>query len=184
VVANFEPDKFGAFFYFEAKHFRMIDDYGRMLSRDKGKKMSDSFSFSFFLSECPIFVRLWWRMNYNEEKLSRLHFCFCIFSFMSPSFFIIEIKRNFDRKNLWKYQKNPSISQKGVPPQDPYFLKNGQINRVTKFSSTSRPTESDSEKKLVTTLDSRRGNCIWNCMEMNRSLFLFTQFQMQWAITD
>ena len=69
-------------------------------------------------------------MNYNEEKLSRLHCCFCIFSFMSPSFFIIEIKRNFDRKNLWKYQKNPSISQKGVPPQDPYFLKNGQINRV------------------------------------------------------
>ena len=86
-------------------------------------------------------------MNYNEEKLSRLHFCFCIFSFMSPSFFIIEIKRNFDRKNLWKYQKNPSISQKGVPPQDPYFLKNGQINRVTKFSSSSRPTESDSKKK-------------------------------------
>ena len=33
---------------------------------------------------------------------------------------------------------------KGVPPQDPYFLKNGQINRVTKISSTFRPTESDS----------------------------------------
>ena len=69
--------------------------------------------------------------------------------------------------------------RKGVPPQDPCFLKNGQTNRVTNFSSTFRHTESDSEKKLVTNLDSRRGNCIWNCVEMNRSLFLFTQFQMQ-----
>ena len=41
---------------------------------------------------------------------------------------------------------------KGSPPQDPYFLKNGQINRVTKFSSTSRSTESDSEKNWVVTL--------------------------------
>ena len=40
-----------------------------------------------------------------------------------------------------------TLRKKGVPPQDPYFLKNGQINRVTKFSSTSRPTESDSKKK-------------------------------------
>ena len=38
--------------------------------------------------------------------------------------------------------------QKGLPPQDPYFLKNVQINRVTNFSSTFGPTESDSEKKL------------------------------------
>ena len=41
---------------------------------------------------------------------------------------------------------------KGVPPQDPYFLKNGQINRVTKVSSTFGPTESDSEKNWVVTL--------------------------------
>ena len=41
---------------------------------------------------------------------------------------------------------------KGSPPQDPCFLKNGQINRVTKVSSTFRPTESDSEKKWVTCL--------------------------------
>ena len=47
-----------------------------------------------------------------------------------------------------------------VPPQNPYFLKNGQINRVTKVSSTFRPTESDSEKKLGGYLDSRRGNWI------------------------
>ena len=38
--------------------------------------------------------------------------------------------------------------RKGVTPQDPCFLKNSQINRVTKVSSTFRPTESDSEKKL------------------------------------
>ena len=31
-------------------------------------------------------------------------------------------------------------TEKGVPPQDPYFLKNGQINRVTKVSSTFSPT--------------------------------------------
>ena len=37
---------------------------------------------------------------------------------------------------------------KGSPPSGPlFFLKNGQINRVTKVSSTFRPTESDSEKK-------------------------------------
>ena len=41
---------------------------------------------------------------------------------------------------------------KRFPPQDPYFLKNGQINRVTNFSSTFGPTESDSEKKWVVTL--------------------------------
>ena len=42
---------------------------------------------------------------------------------------------------------------KGFSPQDPYFKKNGQINRVTNFSSTFGPTESDSEKKnLVVTL--------------------------------
>ena len=47
-----------------------------------------------------------------------------------------------------------------VPPQNPYFLKNGQINRVTKVSSTFGPTESDYEKKLGGYLDSRRGNWI------------------------
>ena len=45
-----------------------------------------------------------------------------------------------------------SLHQKEIPPQDPYFLKNGQINRVTKFSSTFGPTESDSEKNWVVTL--------------------------------
>ena len=35
----------------------------------------------------------------------------------------------------------PYPPAKGVPPQDPYFSKNGQINLVTKFSSTFRPTE-------------------------------------------
>ena len=54
--------------------------------------------------------------------------------------------------------------QKGVPPQDPFFSKNGQINRVTKVSSTFRPIESDSEKKLGGYLDSRRGNWIWKYM--------------------
>ena len=42
--------------------------------------------------------------------------------------------------------------KKGFPPQDPYFLKNGQINRVTNFSSTFGPIESDSEKNWVVTL--------------------------------
>jgi len=37
------------------------------------------------------------------------------------------------------------------PLRTPIFLKNGQINRVTKVSSTFRPTESDSEKKWVVT---------------------------------
>ena len=37
---------------------------------------------------------------------------------------------------------------KGSPPSGPLFLKNGQINRVTKVSSTFGPTESDSEKKI------------------------------------
>ena len=52
------------------------------------------------------------------------------------------------------------IFGKGVPPQDPYFLKNGQINRVSNFSSTLRPTESDSAKKLGGYLDSKRGSWI------------------------
>ena len=50
--------------------------------------------------------------------------------------------------------------KKGLPPQDPYFLKNGQINRVSNFSSTLRPTESDSAKKLGGYLDSKRGSWI------------------------
>ena len=42
---------------------------------------------------------------------------------------------------------------KGFPPQTPsFFLKNSQINRVTKVSSTFGPTESDSEKIWVLTL--------------------------------
>ena len=52
------------------------------------------------------------------------------------------------------------IPGKGFPPQDPYIFKNGHINRVTKFSSTFGPTESDSENKLGVYLDSRRGNWI------------------------
>ena len=54
----------------------------------------------------------------------------------------------------------PKLTQKRVLPQVPYFLKNGQINRVTKFSSTFRPTESDSVNR-------------------NRDLFISMQFQMQ-----
>ena len=41
-----------------------------------------------------------------------------------------------------------ACNSKGVPPQDPYYFKNGQINRITKVSSTFRPTESDSENKI------------------------------------
>ena len=48
--------------------------------------------------------------------------------------------------------------KKGVPPQDPYFLKNGQITRVTNFSSTFGPSESDSEKKLGGYRDCDRGS--------------------------
>ena len=40
---------------------------------------------------------------------------------------------------------------KEVPPRDPYFLKKGQITRVTYFSSTFRPSESDFEKNWVVT---------------------------------
>ena len=40
------------------------------------------------------------------------------------------------------------------------FEKNGQINRVIKVSSTFRPTESDSEKKMGGYLNSRRGKWI------------------------
>ena len=39
------------------------------------------------------------------------------------------------------YKSLALLAGKGVPLQDPYFLKNGQINRVTNFSSTFRPTE-------------------------------------------
>ena len=34
----------------------------------------------------------------------------------------------------------------GISPSGPSFLKNGQINRVTNFSSTYRPTKSDLQK--------------------------------------
>ena len=114
IEANFEPDKFGAFFSFGAIHVRRMGDHGRMISRDKGKKMLDSFSFSFFFihSECPIFVRLWWRMNYNEEKLFCLHFYFCFFSFMSPNCSINEIKRKIDHKIL-KYFNIFGIKSRG-----------------------------------------------------------------------
>ena len=44
-----------------------------------------------------------------------------------------------------------ACNSKRVPPQDPYYFKNGQINRITKVSSTFRPTESDSEKNWVVT---------------------------------
>ena len=46
------------------------------------------------------------------------------------------------------------------PLRTPIFLKNGQISRVTKVSSTFGSTESDSEKKLGGYLDSRRGNWV------------------------
>ena len=50
---------------------------------------------------------------------------------------------------------------KEIPPSGPlFFFKNGQINRVTNFSSTFGPTESDSEKTLCGYLDSRRENWI------------------------
>ena len=57
-------------------------------------------------------------------------------------------------------EKFSMIAPKGLPPQDPYFLKNGQINRVTNVSSTLRPTESDSAKKLGGYLDSKHGSWI------------------------
>ena len=42
-----------------------------------------------------------------------------------------------------------ALSQKGLTPQDPLYFFYGQTHRVTKFSGTFRPTEHDSEKKLV-----------------------------------
>ena len=63
-------------------------------------------------------------------------------------------------RRLTLMRQSESIKIKGVPPQDSSFLKNGQINRVTNFSSTFGPTESDSEKKLGGYLDSRRGKWI------------------------
>ena len=52
---------------------------------------------------------------------------------------------NFNLDLEYDWLTNRELTEvKGVPPQDPYFLKNGQINRVTKISSTFRPTESDS----------------------------------------
>ena len=44
--------------------------------------------------------------------------------------------------------QNSKIKERESPLRTPIFLKNGQINRVTKFSSTFRPTESDSQKKI------------------------------------
>ena len=43
------------------------------------------------------------------------------------------------------------VVQRGSPLRTPYIFK-GQINRVTKVSSTFRPTEHDFEKKWVITL--------------------------------
>ena len=46
-----------------------------------------------------------------------------------------------------------NLRLKEIPPSGPlFFFKNGQINRVTNFSSTFGPTESDSEKNWVVTL--------------------------------
>ena len=44
------------------------------------------------------------------------------------------------------YQNVRTLLQWESPLRTPIFLKNGQINRVTKVSSTFGPTESDSEK--------------------------------------
>ena len=39
---------------------------------------------------------------------------------------------------------------KGISPSGPlFFFKNGQINPVTKFSSSFEPTESDFEKNWI-----------------------------------
>ena len=43
----------------------------------------------------------------------------------------------------------PSCQIKGLTPQDPLYFFYGQTHRVTKFFGTFRPTEHDSEKKLV-----------------------------------
>ena len=59
-----------------------------------------------------------------------------------------------------KVQYKLILNKRESPLRTPIFLKNGQINRVTKVSSTFRPTESDSGKKLGDYLDSRRGNWI------------------------
>ena len=52
------------------------------------------------------------------------------------------------------------IEPRDSPLRTSIFFKNGQINRVTNFSSNFGPTESDSEKKLGGYLDPRRGNWI------------------------
>ena len=44
------------------------------------------------------------------------------------------------------------LHRKGFPLRTLICLKYGQINRVTNFSSTFGPTESDSEKNWVVTL--------------------------------
>ena len=54
-----------------------------------------------------------------------------------------------------KTESSILFQKRDSPIRTPIFLKNGQINRVTNFSSTFGPTESDSEKKLGGYLDSR-----------------------------
>ena len=120
------------------KLFPPIDSMGKLICYSKAYKWETAVNLNAESSSLPGRRR----ESCDRDALDGIHV-------MVLTNFLIAFKLQLVNRNGIIYLQ---VKQRESPLRNPIYLKKGQINRVTKVSSTFKPTESDSEKKWLVIL--------------------------------